>query len=104
MNARPRIRVEVAFATPEKQVILEIEVEEGCRVEQAIVASGIESHFPGVDMNDAAVGIFSRKASRDDVLQDGDRVEIYRPLLADPKEVRREMAERKKAQSAKRRN
>lgn len=100
MSASSSIRVEVAYARPERQVLLEFEVPEGCRVKEAIEQSGILRHFPEIDLASASVGIFSRKATLDDALRDGDRVEIYRPLLADPKEVRREMAERKKAEAA----
>jgi putative ubiquitin-RnfH superfamily antitoxin RatB of RatAB toxin-antitoxin module len=86
------IDVEVAYATPEKQRIVKLSVEDGCTVEEAIVRSGIRDEFPGLEVNPAAVGIFSRKVSLDHRLRDGDRVEIYRPLIADPKESRRRRA------------
>ncbi len=87
------IQVEVAYATPQKQALLSLEVAAGCTVEEAIVLSGIEAEFPGMVIDPDAVGIFGRKASMDQVLGDGDRVEIYRPLIADPKESRRLRAE-----------
>ena len=86
------IGVEVAFATPPRQAILRVEVPVGCTVAQAIELSGIHERFPGMRVAADAVGIFSRKVPLEHVLQDGDRVEIYRPLIADPKEARRARA------------
>lgn len=88
------LRVEVVHATPQRQVLLTVAVPEGCTVAQAIERSGIRGHFPGLDVDPDAVGVFGRKVSLDHVLQNGDRVEIYRPLEADPREVRRERAAR----------
>ena len=90
------IRVEVACATPERQVLLQIDVPEGCTLEEAIERSGILGEFPGIGFDPDAVGIFGRKMPRGHVLRTGDRVEIYRPLIADPKEARRRRAEKKK--------
>jgi hypothetical protein len=88
------ISVEVAHATPHKQAILRLELAAGSTVAEAIERSGIRSVFPGLAITAGAVGIFSRKVPLDQVLSEGDRVEIYRPLVADPKEVRRERASR----------
>lgn len=87
------MEVEVCYATPEKQVIVDVTVKEGCSVAQAIEQSGIQAEFPGMDIDPGAVGIFSRKVALDHVLRDGDRVEIYRPLIADPKEMRKQRAQ-----------
>lgn len=76
--------------------MVKLEVPEGCTLEEAIEQSGIRGEFPGLVIDPDAVGIFGRKAPMDEVLRDGDRVEIYRPLIADPKEARRRRAERKK--------
>jgi putative ubiquitin-RnfH superfamily antitoxin RatB of RatAB toxin-antitoxin module len=84
-----RIRVEVAYATPTCQTLLELEVPAGVTVGEAIGLSGIEAAHPEIDISGAQVGIFGKVASRDVVLEEGDRVEIYRPLIADPKETRR---------------
>ncbi len=90
---RKKIRVEVAYALPERQMIIPLEVEEGTTVKQAILRSGILNKFPGLELTPATkVGIFSKITSMDTILRDGDRVEIYRPLIADPKEVRRRRA------------
>lgn len=86
------IVIEVAYATPSRQVLKALEVPIGTSVEQAIDLSGIRETFPDMVIDPNAVGIFSRKVTMDHVLQGGDRVEIYRPLLADPKEARRRRA------------
>lgn len=86
------IGIEVVYAAPEKQKLIAIEVEEGTTVMQAIEASGIKNLFDHIEVNETAVGIFGRKVPPSQVLKQGDRVEIYRPLIADPKEVRRQRA------------
>ena len=91
--ATETIRVEVVYALPEKQVLLSLDVAPGTTVEQAIAQSGIEHEFPDLEIDPARVGIFGNKARLDDELRSGDRVEIYRPLIADPKEARRRRAE-----------
>lgn len=84
--------VEVAYATPERQALLRVEVPAGCTLAQAIELSGIRARFPELRLEEEGVGIFSRKVPLDHVLREGDRVEIYRPLIADPKETRRKKA------------
>ena len=91
MNAKTRI--EVAYATLEKQMILECEVDQGCTVRQAVKSSGIEHYFPEIDLDNCEVGIFGKAVPPEQGLNNGDRIEIYRPLIADPKEVRRKRAE-----------
>lgn len=91
-SGRRTIVVEVACATAKKQVVLRVELPEGSTVAEAIARSGIRAQFPGLVVDPAAVGIFSRKVSMEQALRAGDRVEIYRPLIADPKEVRRQRA------------
>jgi putative ubiquitin-RnfH superfamily antitoxin RatB of RatAB toxin-antitoxin module len=88
----PVLSVEVAYATPAKQAIVRLEVPAGCTVREAIEQSNIREQFPGMRVEPDAVGIFSRKVSLEDELSEGDRVEIYRPLIADPKESRRKRA------------
>ncbi|NNG12732.1 MAG: RnfH family protein [Halobacteria archaeon] len=97
MGSAERIVVEVAYATPAKQVILKLAVEPGTSLEQAIRLSGILEQFPEIDLGQNKVGIFGRLGKLADVLQAGDRVEIYRPLIADPKEVRKQRAAQGKA-------
>ena len=91
------IQVEVAYAVPERQVILPVTIHAGATVEEAIQRSGVLETFPEIDLSQFKAGIFSKLSKLDTVLRDKDRVEIYRPLLADPKEVRRKRAEEGKA-------
>ena len=86
------ISVEVAYATPEQQVVLSVSVPPGTTVIEAIEKSGICQKFPVIDLNTVKIGIFGHGVKRDRELQEQDRVEIYRPLLVDPKEVRRKLA------------
>lgn len=84
-----QMKVEVAFAREDKQQILELMVNQGTTLEQAIEQSGILTLFPEIDLNVNKVGIFGKLGKKTAELKEGDRVEIYRPLIADPKEVRR---------------
>jgi len=88
------ITVSVVYALPERATEIELELPAGATVAEAIARSRIEERHPEVDLARAAVGLFGRRVRRDAVLADGDRVEIYRPLLADPKEARRRRAKR----------
>ena len=87
------IVVEVVYALRERQALLTARVEPGATVEQAIRASGVLEAFPDIDLAKNKVGIFSKLVKLDETVRDKDRVEIYRPLIADPKEVRRKRAE-----------
>ncbi|MBU4680466.1 RnfH family protein [Cedecea davisae] len=88
------IQVEVIYALPQKQYLRKVKLVEGSTVEQAIVASGLLELRDDIDLRQNKVGIYSRPVKLGDAVQDGDRVEIYRPLIADPKELRRQRAER----------
>lgn len=90
------LRVEVAYALPEKQVVIALEVEEGTTALLAIERSGILQQFPGANPRRDGVGVFGKRTALDTPLREGDRVEIYRPLIADPKAARRERAKRPK--------
>jgi len=90
------IHVEVAYATPKEQMIIPLEVPTTITVQQAIEKSKILLYFDEINLNQNKVGIFSKICSLDTPLREGDRVEIYRPLLADPKEVRRRRAAQEK--------
>lgn len=87
------IRVEVIYALPDQQPILQVRLAEGATVEEAIQASGVLEAYPDIDLGRNKVGIFSKLVKLDEKVRDRDRVEIYRPLIADPKEVRRKRAE-----------
>lgn len=90
------ITVEVAYALPERQRIIRLTVPQGTSMLEAVRLSGIAEHFPGLDIDSSAMGIFGKAVPRpaERVLTEGERVEIYRPLIADPKEVRKQRAAR----------
>jgi putative ubiquitin-RnfH superfamily antitoxin RatB of RatAB toxin-antitoxin module len=90
------IQVEVVYALPERQYLRKVKLAEGSSVEQAIQASGLLELRQDIDLKSNKIGIYSRSAKLGDTLNDGDRVEIYRPLIADPKELRRQRAEKAK--------
>ena len=94
MSEPDRIKVEVAYALPDKQAIVELEVAEGTTALEAARLSGISDRFGGLDLESARLGIWARVVSPAQALREGDRVEIYRPLIADPKEVRKGRAAR----------
>ncbi|NIE70922.1 RnfH family protein [Pantoea sp. UBA6567] len=89
-----KIRVEVVYALPDKQYLREVTLEQGATVEKAIEASGLLQLRRDIDLSQNKTGIFSRPVKLGDRVEEGDRVEIYRPLIADPKELRRQRAER----------
>jgi len=91
MNATT-INVEVVYALPGQQALLPVQLAEGATVGDAIRQSGVLEAFPDIDLARNKVGIFSKLVKLDEPLRDRDRVEIYRPLIADPKEVRRKRA------------
>lgn len=97
MAVTPTILVEVAYARPDVQVIIAVEVPTGATVAEALHLSHVNERFPELDLTQVDVGIFGRVVRRETLLRDRDRVEIYRPLLADPKEVRRRRAAEGKA-------
>ncbi|KLU16163.1 MULTISPECIES: RnfH family protein [Xenorhabdus] len=90
------INIEVVYALPERQYLRNVKVPQGATVEQAIVTSGLLTLRNDIDLTKNKVGIYSRPAKLTETLEEGDRVEIYRPLVADPKEMRRKRAERAK--------
>lgn len=92
MEMSKLITVEVAYACPDAQRIIKLQVEPGSTIEKAIDCSGILDNFPDIDLTKQKVGIFSQPKKLTDLLKDGDRIEIYRPLLLDPKEARRKRA------------
>ena len=89
--------VEVAYALANRQSLISIEVEKGATLKEAVEASGILDTFEEIDLSKDRVGIFSKFATLETVLREKDRVEIYRPLIADPKKVRKERAAKVKA-------
>lgn len=96
-----QIHIQIAYALPDRYYLKSFKVEEGTMLQSAILDSGILNQFTEIDLRQNKVGIFARPAKLTDILQDGDRVEIYRPLLADPKEIRRKRAAEQAAEQAK---
>lgn len=87
-----KIEVEVAYALPDAQAVIVVRVDPGTPVSEAIAQSGVLRQFPEIDLKTHKVGIFGKLTKLDAELQPGDRVEIYRALIADPKESRRSKA------------
>jgi len=90
----PPLRVEVVYALPDRQTVVAVEIEQGATVRQAVMASGIRQVHPEIDVDAADFGIWSEPVAPDYCVVDGDRIEIYRPLIADPKLMRRQRARR----------
>ncbi|NMW23089.1 RnfH family protein [Rhodanobacter soli] len=90
--AERTIRVEVVCAGAEQPIQRRVELADGCTVMQAIDASGIATMLPAGTIDPARLGIFARKVAPDRLVREGDRIEIYRPLLLDPMEARRRRA------------
>jgi len=84
------VKIEVAYATPETQKIVVLEVNEGITIREAAMLSGLEKLFPEIDYAKQPMGIFGKKIANPDqqTVSTGDRIEIYRPLLIDPKQAR----------------
>lgn len=87
------IKIEVLYALPHEQTLLTVDVPQGITLADAVKISGILEKYPEIDLATNKVGLFGKLSKQDVVLRDKDRVEIYRPLIADPKEVRRKRAE-----------
>ncbi len=86
------VNVEVAYAKPDEQVIVVLAIPEGATVDAAIKASGLLERFPEIALSEINAGIFGVACKLDRLVKEGDRIEIYRPLLHDPKEARRQRA------------
>ncbi|WP_455379808.1 RnfH family protein [Acidihalobacter prosperus] len=89
MVLAPKLRVEVVYAKPERQLLQLLNMPEGATVEQAIQRSGILKKFPEIDLSNCKIGIFGKICHLSRQLSDGDRIEVYRSLKVDPKEKRR---------------
>jgi len=104
MEPSKQITVEVAYACPDRQCILTIQVDAGSTIETVIDRSGILEFFPEIDLMKQKVGVFSKIKKLTDQVEEGDRIEIYRPLIIDPMEARRSRAEKKNSHSEKAKN
>ncbi|KZN30380.1 protein RnfH [Pseudoalteromonas luteoviolacea S2607] len=90
------IKVEVVFALPDKATTVTVDVAEGTSAEQVVLQSGILERCPEIEPTDLSLGIWNRTVKLHQVVKDGDRIEVYRPLIADPKEARRRRADKAK--------
>ena len=97
MDNSEKYFIEVAYALPDEQILITLDVEQGATVEQAVKLSGVLEKFPDIDLSKNKLGIFGKVTKANQVLRDKDRIEIYRPLIADPKESRRKRAEKKES-------
>ena len=93
----PLIDIEVAYAEPDKQMVVPLQVPAGTSAREAVRRSGLLERFTDIDLKDADLGVFGHPVAPCAPLAQGDRVEIYRPLLMDPKEARRDRAARSRA-------
>ncbi len=91
--ATGQLRVEIAAGLPDRQYVLDLLLPDGATVQDALNAADLPRRMPGLTVEPGRIGVFGKLCAPDRVLKDGDRVEIYRPLKADPKEVRRQLAE-----------
>lgn len=94
------IHVQVCYALPKDAILIDLEIASGTTLEQAVRQSGVLSRAPGIDLSTCKVGIFGKLRQLDAVPQDRDRIEIYRPLVADPKEARRRRVIKKENKKA----
>ena len=94
------MNVEIVYATPDEQLIKTVELVEGATVRDAVLASGFTDRFDQLVLDETPVGIYGVRVTYADELQDGDRVELYRPLVVDPMEARRARAKAQKGRSA----
>jgi putative ubiquitin-RnfH superfamily antitoxin RatB of RatAB toxin-antitoxin module len=94
------VQVWVCYATPQREFIQPLQVEQGTTIGQAVEQSGVLTEFPEINLVTQPVGIYAKKKTLDTVLRERDRVEIYRPLVADPKDSRRKRAAKKDAARA----
>ena len=97
-----KIRVQVVYALPDAQTIIEVELEQGARVADALTAARLQEILPGASTAGHYIGVWGRPASPDTELRDRDRVEIYRELVADPKQTRRQRARRQRGTNMRR--
>jgi len=86
------VNVEIAYALPEEQILIDVSVRSGADIKDAVLKSGVLKLYPNLDVENMQVGIFGKLAKMNYMVRERDRIEIYRPLIADPKEVRRRKA------------
>mgnify|MGYP000001589162 CR=1 FL=1 len=101
MVKRDTAHIQLCYALPEKAVVIDLDVEVGCTLEEIVGKSGLLAQFPEIDLSKNKLGIYGKLKPLDTVAREGDRIEIYRPLQADPMESRRRRAQHKTRSSKK---
>ena len=96
-----RVRLQVCYALPDAVSLLTVDLDEGQTLEQAIHASGVLARHPEIDLSALKIGVFGKLRQLSDLARSGDRIEIYRPLIADPKDSRRRRAQHKSRSAGK---
>ena len=94
------IQIEIAYGTAQTQKLYRMAVTAACTARQAVLASPVADDLPDADVHPAPLGIFGKRVKDDTVLRDGDRIEVYRPLVADPKDARRKRVLQKKKEAS----
>lgn len=92
MGPGDELALEVVYALPHRQLIVALQLPQGTTAREAVLASGLDQQFEGLDLATCKIGVFGSRVDDGHILRSGERVEIYRPLVADPKEVRRQLA------------
>ena len=100
INVLADIQSEIAYGTAQTQKLYRMAVKAACTARQAVLASPVANDFPDADVHAAPLGIFGKRVKDDTVLRDGDRIEVYRPLVADPKDARRKRVLQKKKEAS----
>ena len=101
MVKRDTAHIQLCYALPEKAVVIDLDVEVGCTLEEIVGKSGLLAQFPEIDLSKNKLGIYGKLKPLDTVAREGDRIEIYRTLQADPMESRRRRAQHKTRSSKK---
>jgi uncharacterized protein len=102
MSAAP-IRIEIVYAEPHRAIVKALSLAAGSRIVDALQLAAVDPSFRGVDLFNSPLGVFGRAAGQDYVLKEGDRIEIYRPLAADPKAARRSRVQQARKKAARQR-
>lgn len=97
-DAASAIKVEICYATPDQAYLFTLEIAPGSTIQTALDGSSVRDVYAKIDLDACKTGVFGKLRPRDTVLRDGDRIELYRPLIADPKESRRRRAEKNSAE------
>ena len=101
MASEEMLHIEVVYALPHEQQVFKVMARANTTVKEIIQSSGVLAAYPEIDLNQNKVGVYARQVKLDSTVNNGDRIEIYRPLIADPREIRRKRAEQAAAAAKK---